>query len=133
MLRGIPARVGLPVTSFNFNMAQRSLRSRKTIDYNKLHTELAQQESDEEQDELALQVDEEGERELCGSFSEEQQGQDLDRFLDSEVEDGEVSLDSSEEEEDEIIQACIKKGDVEKLRRILKQRERRTVKNWYEK
>ena len=80
------------------------------------------QDSDNE-DEVELGIDMEGEKDLCGSFNEDEE-LDYNDHLNSEMEEGEVDSDSEESDgEDNEIQDCIKSGNVDKLKRILKRRE----------
>ena len=106
-----------------------SSRLRKNIDYSKLHSGIQQ---DSDLDEMDFQTDVEREKELCGSFNE---GEELDYEdhvneevnSESEQEEGEISSDTeesdSEEGEDEELKKCVKSGNLEKLKKILKCRE----------
>ena len=76
--------------------------------------------------EVELSTDVEGERALCGSFDEEEQlvYDELMREQNS-MEDGEISGEEtqSEEENDPEVEDCLKAGNLDKLKRILKKRE----------
>ena len=100
-------------------MASRVLRGRKKIDYSKLH---AGEEQDSEEEEFDFNADLEGERQLCGSFNEEDE-MDYESLQDSDKEDGEISEQEESEGEDHEIEHCVKTGNLEKLKRILKNRE----------
>ena len=76
------------------------------------------QDSDEEVD---FTMDLDGECELCGSFDEEDE-QEYTSLHDSKREAGEISQEDNEMDDSEI-EHCVKSGNLDKLKRILKNRE----------
>ena len=85
------------------------------------------EESDQEGVNLGTNLD--AEKELCGSFNEEDLDyeDDLQEESESEPEDGELQSDSlgeeSAEEEDTEVNRCVKERNIERLKKILKKRE----------
>ena len=99
----------------------RVLRKRKQIDYNKLNT--GRLEASEDEDEMVeVYTDLKGEKELCGSFNEEDK-EEYESLRGSGKEDGEISVEEDSEDEDNEIQMCIRTGNLDKLKRILRKRE----------
>ena len=76
---------------------------------------------------MDINVDLAGEKELCGSFNEEDQHGLKEQLHDEEDSstDGELSTESESdsEVEDSEIQRCLKNRDINKLKKILKKRE----------
>ena len=103
-----------------------NLRKRKPVNYSKLNAGRPQQSDESEssdEETLQLSTDEVGEKELCGSFNEEEENQ-FEKHIqeeDSEMEDGEVETEDSEEDEE--VNECIQKGNLERLKHILKRRQ----------
>ena len=117
--------------------ASRNLCNKKPIDYSKLHAGMSQSSSDSDAEGMDFSADIEGKRNLCGSFDKQEEinyKKHVNEQEDSSGdEEGEVHSDeeASEEEdkEDEEVKKCIKTGNLEKLKKILK-RGKRTVRNW---
>ena len=87
------------------------------------------EDSEKEQDFVDLGDDIEGERDLCGSFNEEEALDYREVVSDEtespEVEEGEINSEEEEEQSDDEleIQMCVKSRNLEKLKRILQKKE----------
>ena len=97
----------------------RVLQQKRHIGYSKLNAEVEQSSSEDEC--LDVHTDVEGERQLCGSFNEEDE-LEYRSLWGSNCEDGEITEQESEDE-DSKIEDCVKSGDLIRLKQILKRRE----------
>ena len=100
------------------------LRKRRPVDYNKLHSGRSQlsEEEEENSDYVEMITDLDGEKALCGSFNEEEE-EAYESLHESDREDGEISEQEDSDVEESEIDLCVKTGNLEKLKRILKKRE----------
>ena len=98
----------------------RNLCKRTPINYSSLHHGLEQE--FEEDEYVKVDADIEGERELCGSFNVEDK-HELQSLHESDREDGEISENEDSEQEESEVEFCIRTGNVEKLKKILRKRE----------
>ena len=124
------------VRHFGNNMS-RNLRKKGKVDYKKLNSGGREWEEQDMEEMVCINTDQQGERDLCGSFTQEEE-LDYDEYLSQgeSEEDGEiVSSEQSEEEDEETsgeedpeIQKCMKTGDINKLKAILKAKEDRCKK-----
>ena len=107
----------------------RVLHKHKGINYNKLHQGMEQDQSSDE--EIDTNVDLVGEKELCGLF-DEQEELDYEEHVteqNSELEDGEISSEESDSENEmdmeknTMVKECIRKQDIDKLKELLRKKQ----------
>ena len=77
----------------------------------------------EEEDFIDVNMDLEGEKDLCSSFNEEEELDYIEHLQESEREEEEVSNMEQSDDEDSKIEHCVRTGNLGKLKQILKKRE----------
>ena len=105
-------------------------KKRKTSTTPKLHAGIdnTEDESNDSELDMSIDVDEQGEKELCGSFNKREEQDYADNIQDSssDQEEEEVGSDgntTNSEDEEEEIQSCISTRNIENMKRMVQCRE----------